>query len=161
MDVIDITVNLTVPNTANASDVISSGKVVNRLYIGNPFELSQFQRHPYKENVVRTYEQTAQMPEVAKFPTKFSLLNAKYESRRAKTPAKHNGVRRELKTASSVNSSAFCAANDINNSSRNERTTNNAAATIETIRKDAKRLMYSRFQLVHMIQLKRQFNDEP
>lgn len=77
MDVIDITVNLTVPNTANASDVISSGKVVNRLYIGNPFELSQFQRHPYKENKVTTYEQTEQMPNVATFPMKLSLLNTK------------------------------------------------------------------------------------
>jgi len=77
MDVIDITVNLTVPSTTNASDVISSGKVANRLCIGNPFELSQFQRHPYKENEVITYEQTEQMPNVATFPMKLSLLNTK------------------------------------------------------------------------------------
>ena len=72
----EITANLTKPSTTNASDVISSGKVVSRLYIGNPFELSQFHTHPYKENVVIKYEQTVQMPNVARFPTKLSLLNA-------------------------------------------------------------------------------------
>lgn len=77
MAMIEITANLTVPTTTNPSDVISSGKVVNKLYIGNPFELSQFHTHPYKENEVITYEQTAQMPKVAQFPIKLSLLNAK------------------------------------------------------------------------------------